>query len=53
MAQMAVAHLDDEYAAWWEEQRDVLRLVTESIEGGDWSEVERDFGTPGRFRAQF
>ncbi|MCK4593867.1 hypothetical protein KAU45_05145 [bacterium] len=53
LAQMAVAHLDDEYADWWEGHRDVLRKVTESIEGGDWSEVERDFGTPEGFRTQF
>ncbi len=53
LAQMAIAHLDDEYAAWWEEQWDALRLVTDSIEGGDWSEIERDFATPEGFRALF
>jgi hypothetical protein len=50
LVQLAAAHLDEEYTLWWEGHRDELRKVTESIEDGDWSEIERDFATPEAFR---
>jgi hypothetical protein len=50
LAQLASAHLDDEYARWWEGHRGELRGAVQAIEGGDWGEVERDFATPEAFR---
>lgn len=57
LAQLAVAGLDDEYAAWWAAERDTLRWAVDNLEedangpAGDWDEVYTDFHTPEAFRA--
>lgn len=58
LAQMAVAGLDEEYAAWWESRRETLRRAVEAIttddyhEDGDWDEVYADFHSAAAFRGE-
>jgi hypothetical protein len=58
LAQLAVAGLDEEYAVWWESQRETLRRAVEAIttddyhEDGDWDEVYADFHSAAAFRSE-